>query len=63
VPQLSPSDQDGIQELLDLKVTGLGIGQDLTDKINRALHLESVPCLFPLYNQGGADHLCGGRDI
>jgi hypothetical protein len=49
VPQLSPSDQENIQELLDLRVTGLGVGQDLANKIDRALHLESVPYLLPLY--------------
>jgi hypothetical protein len=37
-----------------------GIGQDFADEINRALHLQCVPCFFPLYNQGGADHLCSG---
>jgi hypothetical protein len=50
VPQLSLGDQDGVQELLDLGVTGLGISQDLVDKINRASHLESMPCFFPFYN-------------
>jgi hypothetical protein len=63
VPQLSFGNQDGVQELLDLRITGLGIGQDLADKINRVLHLESVPCLFSLYNQSSADHFRGGRDI
>jgi hypothetical protein len=63
VPQLSPGDQDGVQELLDLRITGLGIGQDLADKINRALHRESVPCLSPLHNQSSADYLRGGRNV
>jgi hypothetical protein len=34
---------------LDLRVTGLGVSQDLADKIDRVLHLESVPYLLPLY--------------
>jgi hypothetical protein len=50
VPQLSLGDQDDIQELLDLGIMGLGVDQDLADKIKRALHLESAPCFFPLYN-------------
>ena len=27
------------------------------------LYFEGVPLFFSLHYQGGADHLCGGRDV
>jgi hypothetical protein len=50
VSQLFLGDQDDVHELLDLGITGLGVIQNLADKINMVLHLESVPYFFPLYN-------------
>ena len=44
-------------------VAGFGVRQYLTDEVHRVLHLEGVPLFFPLYYQGGADHLCGGRYV
>ena len=42
---------------------GLRVRYYLTDEVHRALHLEGVPLFFSLYYQGGADHLCGGRNV
>jgi hypothetical protein len=50
VAQFSLGNSDYVQELLDLGIAGLGIGQNFADKVNRALHLEIVSCFFPLYN-------------
>ena len=44
-------------------VVGLGIGQDLTNEVHGMLHFEGVSLFFSLYHQGGADHLCGGRNV
>ena len=44
-------------------LAGFGVGQYLADEVHRALHLEGVPLFFPLYYQGGADHLRGGRYV
>ena len=63
VTQLRFGDEDGIQELLDLEVAGLVIGQDLTNVVYGTLHFEGVSLFFLLYHQGGADHLRGGRDV
>jgi hypothetical protein len=47
VLQLPLGDQDGVQELLDLRITSLGVSQDLADEIDRVLHFESMPYLLP----------------
>ena len=44
-------------------VAGLGIEQDLANEVHGMLHFEGVSLFFPLYRQGGADHLRGGRDV
>jgi hypothetical protein len=63
VAQLPLSDEDGVQELLDLRVMSLRVGQDLANEVNKALHLERVP-LFPLlHHQGDADYLHGGHNV
>jgi hypothetical protein len=55
--QLPFGDQDGVQELLDLGVASLGIGQDFAYEVYRVLHLEGMPLLLPLHDYSGADHL------
>ena len=42
VMQLPLGDEDGVQELLDLGVAGLGIGQDLANEVHETLHFEGV---------------------
>ena len=44
-------------------VTGLGVRQDLANKVYGALHLEGVSLFLLLYHQGGADQLCGGHNV
>ena len=48
--QLPPVDQDGVQELLDLGVASLGIGQDLANELHGTLFFEGVSLFFPLYH-------------
>ena len=48
---------------MDLRVTGLGVGQYLADKLHRALYLECVALFLSFYYQGGVDHLRGGRYV
>ena len=48
--QLSFVDKDGVQELLDLGVVGLGIRQDLANEVRGMLHFESVSLFFLLYH-------------
>ena len=63
VTQLPLGDKDGVYELLDLRVVGLGIGQDLTNEVHGTLYFESVSLFFPLYHQGGPDYLRGGCNV
>ena len=50
--QLPLGDKDDVQELLDLGVAGLVIGQDLANKAHGMLHFEGVPFFFSLHHQG-----------
>ena len=61
--QLPLGDEDDVEELLDLGVAGLGIGQDLANVVYGMLHFEGVFLFFSLYHQGCADHLRGGHDV
>ena len=61
--QLPLGDKDGVQELLDLGVAGLGIGQDLANEVHEMLQFKGVSLFFSLYHQGSADHLHGGRNV
>ena len=63
VTQLPFSDEDGVWELLDLGVAGLGIRQDLTNEVHGTLYFEGMSLFFSLYHQGDADHLHGGYDV
>ena len=44
-------------------VASLGIRQDLANELHEMLYFEGVSLLFPLYHQGGADHLRGGHNV
>ena len=44
-------------------LASLGIGQDLTNEVHGTLHFEGVSLFFPLYHQGGTDHLRDGRNV
>ena len=61
--QLPLGDQDGVKELLDLRVASLGVEQDLINEVYGVLHFEGVSLFLPLYHQGGTDHLCGVRYV
>ena len=63
VTQLPLGDKDGVQELLDLGVASLRIGQVLANEVHGTLYFEGVSLFFSLYHQGGANHLRGGHDV
>jgi hypothetical protein len=60
VAELAPREDHRIQQLLDLRVARLGVGQDFADVIDRPLDWQGVPFLRALHHDYGADHL-GGR--
>ena len=55
--QLPFGDEDGVHELQDLGVAGLGIEQDLANEVHMTLHFEGMSLFFSLYYQGGAGPL------
>jgi hypothetical protein len=56
-------DEDSVQELLDLWVACLGVGQDFTDEVDWTLDFEGVTFLLPFHYNGGTYNLSNGRDI
>ena len=63
VVELMGCDQDGVEQLLDLRIVSLRLVQDLTDEVHRALDFVCVFGLFVLDNNGSADHPVGHRDV
>jgi hypothetical protein len=63
VAQLSPGDEDNVQELLDLRVTCLGVGQNITNEVDQTLDLEGVAFLLQFHHDGGTHHLSGGCNV
>jgi hypothetical protein len=61
--QLSPGDEDSVQELLDLRVACLGVRQDFTDEVDWTLNLEGVALLLPFHHDGGTHYLSSGYDV
>jgi hypothetical protein len=59
VAELAPREDYRIQQLLDLRVTRLGVRQDLADVVDRPLYRQGVPFLRALHHNHGADHLGG----
>jgi hypothetical protein len=58
--KLAPRKDHRVQQLLNLRVACLGVGQDFADVVHRPLDRQGVPFLRALYHDYGADHL-GGR--
>jgi hypothetical protein len=46
-----------------LIVVGLAVGEDFVDVVDVSSYFVDMPRLLPLYYQGGADDLGGGRDV
>ena len=63
MPQLALGDEHCVEDFLELRVSGLGIAEDLTHIVYRPLDLQSVSLLFPFYHERGAKHLRGHRYV
>jgi hypothetical protein len=59
VSRLSTCQNYHVQQLLNLWVADLGLGQYLTDEVNRPLDGQCVPFFSSLDHDHGADHLSG----
>jgi hypothetical protein len=63
VSQLSPRQDHRVQQLLNLWVADLGLGQYLTDEVDRPLDEQCMPLFSSLNHDRGADHLSGSGDV
>jgi hypothetical protein len=63
VAELPPREDHCVEQLLDLRVARLGLGQDFADVGHRPLDRQGVPFLRSLYHDDGADHLSGCSDV
>jgi hypothetical protein len=59
VAELAPREDHRVEQLLELRITRLRFGQNLTDVVDRPLDSQGVPLLQALYHDDGADHLGG----
>ena len=61
--QLPPRQDHCIQQLLNLWVADLGLGQYLADEVDWPLNGQCMPFLLPLDHNRGANHLSGSGDV
>jgi hypothetical protein len=63
VSQLPPRQNHCVQQLLNLWVADLGLGQYLTDEVDRPLDGQCMPLFSSLNHDRDADHLSGSGDV
>jgi hypothetical protein len=61
--QLLGCNQDGIDQLLNLRVPGFGFIEHLADEVNRALDFMHVAGFLTLDHDDCGDHTIGGRNV
>jgi hypothetical protein len=61
--QLSGCNQDGVDQLLNLRVAGFGLIEHLADEVNRALDFVHVAGFLTLDHDDCGDHAIGGRNV
>jgi hypothetical protein len=63
VSQLPPRQDHRVQQLLNLWVADLGLGQYLTDEVDWPLDGQCMPLFSSLNHNRGANHLSGSGDV
>jgi hypothetical protein len=63
VSQLPPCQDYRVQQLLNLWVADLGLGQYLTDEVDWPVDGQCMPLFSSLNHDRGANHLSGGGDV
>jgi hypothetical protein len=63
VTEFAPREDHYVEQLLDMWITRLCLGQNLVDVIYRPLDWQGVPLLRALYYDDSADHLSGRGDV
>jgi hypothetical protein len=61
--QLSEYNQDGVDQLLNLRVPRFGLVEYLTDEVNKALDFVNVAGFLMLDHDDCGDHAISGRNI
>jgi hypothetical protein len=61
--QFARGNQDGIEQLLDLGVTGLRLIEYLADEVYWLLYLVHMPDLLAFDDDGSADYAIGYRNV
>jgi hypothetical protein len=61
--QLLECNQDGVDQLLNLRVPSLGLIEHLADEINRALDFIYVTMFLTLDHDDCGDHVIGGLNV
>jgi hypothetical protein len=61
--QFARGNQDSIEQLLDLGVTGLRLVEYLVDEVHWSLDLVHMPNLLTLDDDGSTDYLIGGHNV
>jgi hypothetical protein len=63
VSQLPPRQNHRVQQLLNLWVADLSLGQYLTDEVDRPLDGQCMPLFSSFDHDRDADHLSGSGDV
>jgi hypothetical protein len=63
VSQLPPRQDHCVQQLLNLWVADLGLGQYLTDEVDWSLDGQCMPLFSSLNHNRGANHLSGSGNV
>jgi len=61
--ELARCDQNGVQQLLDLRVTSLELIKNLADEVDRTLYLIGVSNFFALDDDSYANDMRSGGDV
>jgi hypothetical protein len=61
--QLSRCNQDGVDQLLNLRVPRFGLIEYLADEVNRALNFVNMAGFLTLNHDDCRDHAISGRNI
>jgi len=61
--ELPRRDEEGIEQLLGLRVPCLGIDKDFADKLYRPLHRVGLTDILSLCDEDRADHIGGCGDV
>ena len=61
--ELARRNQNGVKQLLDLRITSLGLIKNLTDEVYQTLHLIGMPGLLAFDYNGCADDARSSGDV